>query len=133
MFKKTKTTAILTALLLTVFVSSMGNANALGGIGDIGGFDFTNMSPEELERMPAGLSAGLGGVFSMFNQLGPSGAALGQLFGLLLGDIVNLSVQDTLLPHVYVLNASHSESQVRTVNMSDSIPERRYIRGDNSH
>ena len=129
MNKKTKTTAILTALLLTVFASSMGTASALPGTGIVGGFDFSNMSGEELENMPAGLSAGLGQVFGMFNQLGPSGAALGQLFGLLLGDIVNLSVQDTLIPHVYVLNASHSETIERTV-VIDSEPEIHYLWND---
>ena len=129
MNKKTKTTAITAILLLTVFASSMGTANALPGTGIVGGFDFSNMSGEELENMPAGLSAGLGQVFGMFDQLGPSGAALGQLFGLLLGDIVNLSVQDTLIPHVYVLNASHSEIYERTV-VIDSEPEIHYLWND---
>lgn len=129
MNKKTKTTLLLTTLLLTVFASSMGTANALPGTGGAAGFDFTNLSPEELESMPAGLSAGLGQVFGMFNQLGPSGVALGQLFELLLGDIVNLSVQDSEIPHVYVLNASRSTKTERTIKLTNE-PEIHYLWGD---
>jgi len=111
MANKSKTTMVVTVLLLgSFFISGIATGNATSSVTQIGGVDLGSMSDEELENMPRELAKGLGDVFRMFDGLGPSGAALGQVFGMLLGDFLNIEMTDTLLPHVYMLNASYSES-----------------------
>ncbi|MHA1729544.1 MAG: hypothetical protein ACTSWY_12575 [Promethearchaeota archaeon] len=138
MLKKTKTTILFAVLLIGTFISPSIGAVSAGGSG-IGGFNFENMDEDTIANMPQSLSAGLGQVFGMFRGLGPSGAALGQILSLLLGDIANLSIQDSLIEHVYVLNASYTQTNAwnRTFSGEDYninwIWKQRYGRNESEY
>jgi hypothetical protein len=105
MFKKTKTTILFAVLLLGVFmVPGISTVNAQGGFN----FDFSSMTGSEIAEVPAGIGAGIASMFRMFDGLGPSGAALGEVFGLLFMNLMNFSIHDDLVDGVYTLNVSQT-------------------------
>ena len=113
MLRKTKTSLIFAVLFVSIFAApGLATVNAQSSVP--GGWNFT-LNPDDpnaLANAPQSLANGLGGIFSVFSQLGPSGAALGQVFSLLFENIMNMSVQDSLVKGVYTLNATYQSSEI---------------------
>ena len=110
MFKKSKTTMLTLMFLLSAIIAP-GIATVNGQAPDGFGFDFDNMSNDEIEQMPQGMAQALGGVFGMMEGLGPSGAALGQVFQIMFENIWSISDQDDKIPGVYTFNATVFEEE----------------------
>ena len=78
--RKVKTTFLLAVFFLSAIIApTIGTVNAQEGQG---GYNFNSMDNEQVEEAPEQLAKGLGQVFRLMHGMGPSGAALGQVFNL---------------------------------------------------
>ncbi|MHA1898764.1 MAG: hypothetical protein ACTSU2_15335, partial [Promethearchaeota archaeon] len=74
-------------------------------------FDFSSSDPNQTAEAPDSLARALGGVFKVFDNLGPSGQALGQVFSMMFANIMNISTQDKLIDGVYTFNATFQDTE----------------------
>lgn len=113
MLRKTKTTLIFAVLFVSIFVApGLSTVKAQSSALQGWNFSFDSSNPDNVANMPQSMANGLGSIFGMFAQLGPSGAALGQVFTLLFQNIMNFSVTDSLVKGVYTLNATYQNSTI---------------------
>lgn len=105
--KISKTTAILSILMVSAFlvpsVTSMADAQGFS-------FETGSMSDAEMAQMPSMMSGYLANIFAGMSFLGPSGAALGEVFAILFENLLNItSFEPNTLDSVYMLNASYED------------------------
>jgi hypothetical protein len=106
---KTKTSLLVGLMLISVFASIP--AFVVGTGGDGGDFDFT----DEIIDNPELMFDRLGNIFGMFENLGPSGAALGKVFSVIFKNIWDFQIQEfSGVKHVYLLEATTSETHNET-------------------
>jgi hypothetical protein len=111
MFKKSKTTMLTLIVFMSAIIApGIATVNGQTGIGGFN-FDFDNMTEDQISEMPKGMASALGGIFGMMDGLGPSGAALGQVFQIMFENIWSISDQDKLIPGVYTFNATVYEEE----------------------
>lgn len=79
-----------------------------------------NFDTEHPEEMPDQIFDGLAGAFGMFENLGPSAAALGQVFKILFENIMDFQITEFKdVKHVYILNATTTETYNDTWSYDD--------------
>jgi hypothetical protein len=122
MFKKTKSSLLFATVFLSVFLlPGIGTVNAQSGDGGYN-MAWDSMSNDQIADMPNSLGSALGSIFGMLDGIGPSGAALGQVFELMFRDIADLSIieEDDQLDHVYTFNGSYTETESWTEDWGNS-------------
>ncbi|MHA1110639.1 MAG: hypothetical protein ACTSRE_06020 [Promethearchaeota archaeon] len=111
---KLKTSIIVSLMVISVFAAMpafMVPTAAQGG---------WNFDTEDPENMPDQIFDGLAGAFGMFEGLGPSGAALGQVFQILFENIMDFQITEFKdVKHVYILNATTTETYNDTWSYDD--------------
>ncbi len=111
---KLKTSIIVSLMVISVFAAVpafMAPTAAQGG---------WNIDTDKPEDMPDQIFNGLAGAFGMFENLGPSGAALGQVFKILFENIMDFQITEFKdVKHVYILNATTTETYNDTWTYDD--------------
>lgn len=106
---KMKTSLLVGFMVISVFASIPAVAVAQGGNDGIWNFG------DDVAENPELMFDRLGNVFGMFENLGPSGAALGKVFSVIFKNIWNFQIQEFQgVKHVYLLEAATSESHNET-------------------
>lgn len=114
---KAKSTVLFAMVLISAFIlPNLMVVKAQSTLQSGLGFEFSISDlddPNALKAMPGGMAQALGNVFRMMSVLGPSGAALGEVFALLFENIQNVETIDTsAFKGLYMINASYTDKKI---------------------
>jgi hypothetical protein len=108
--KKLKTSIICTLLIVSAMVAIPTMAVSSPPDGPPGGLILPT-DGKGMSEFPELMFGALGGIFGMLGGLGPSGAALGEVFKILFTNIFDFTFVEDEIKHVYKLSAEFEETE----------------------